>query len=98
MIERGVGSRTGTMAWESFTRGGLLRSIPKGTIYLSAMGTFGEVESFFAEGKEGFDGMKLEASRGLFIYGFNLHQGSRFNPNGSWRWRMIESIKHIQIM
>jgi hypothetical protein len=31
------------------------------------MGTFGEVESFYAEGKEGFDGMKLEASRGLFI-------------------------------
>jgi hypothetical protein len=31
------------------------------------MGTFREVESFYAEGKEGFDGMKLEASRGLFI-------------------------------
>jgi hypothetical protein len=31
------------------------------------MGTFGEVESFYAEWKEGFDGMKLEASRGLFI-------------------------------
>jgi hypothetical protein len=67
MIVRGVGSRIGTMAWESFTRGGLLRSIPKGTICLSAMGTFGEVESFYEEGKEGFDGMKLEASRRLFI-------------------------------
>jgi hypothetical protein len=31
------------------------------------MGTFGEVESFYVEGKEGFDGMELEASRGLFI-------------------------------
>jgi hypothetical protein len=31
------------------------------------MGTFGDVESFYAEGKEGFDEMKLEASRGLFI-------------------------------
>jgi hypothetical protein len=31
------------------------------------METFGEVESFYAEGKESFDGMKLEASRGLFI-------------------------------
>jgi hypothetical protein len=67
MTMRGVGSRIGTMAWESSTRGGWLRSISKGTICLSAMGTFGEVESFYAEGKEGFDGMKLEASRGLFI-------------------------------
>jgi hypothetical protein len=31
------------------------------------MGTFGEVESFYEEGKEGFDGMKLEASTRLFI-------------------------------
>jgi hypothetical protein len=67
MTARRVGSRIGTMAWESSTGVGWLRSIPKGTIYLSAMKTFGEVESFYAEGKEGFDGMKLEASRGLFI-------------------------------
>jgi hypothetical protein len=67
MTMRGVGSRKGTMAWESSTRGGWLRSISKGMICLSSMGTFGEVESFYAEGKEGFDGMKLEASRGLFI-------------------------------
>jgi hypothetical protein len=67
MTARGVGSRTGMMAWESSTRGGWLRSIPKGTICLSAMETFGEVKSFYVEGKEGFDGMKLEASRGLFI-------------------------------
>jgi hypothetical protein len=67
MTMRGVGSRIGTMAWESFTRGGLLRSIPKGMICLSSMGTLGEVESFYAEGKEGFDGMRLEASRDLFI-------------------------------
>jgi hypothetical protein len=31
------------------------------------MKTFGEVESFYAEGKEGFDGMNLEASKGFFI-------------------------------
>jgi hypothetical protein len=67
MTIRGVGSRIGTMAWESFTGGGWLRSIPKGMIYLSAMGTFGEVESFYAERKKCFDGMKLEASKGLFI-------------------------------
>jgi hypothetical protein len=67
MTARGVGSRTGMIAWESSTRGGWLRSIPKGMICLSAMGTFGEVESFYAEGKEVFDGIKLEASRGLFI-------------------------------
>jgi hypothetical protein len=67
MIARGVGSRTGTMAWESSTRDGWLRSIPKRMICLSTIGTFGEVESFYAKGKEGFDGMKLEASRGLFI-------------------------------
>jgi hypothetical protein len=97
MTARGVGSRIAMMAWESSTEGGWLRSIPKGTICLSAMGTFGEVESFYAEGKEGFDGMKLEANRGLiYIGGFNLHQGSRFNPNGSLRRRMIESIRNIQ--
>jgi hypothetical protein len=67
MIARGVGSRIGMIAWESSTGGGWLRSIPKGMICLSAMGTFREVESFYAEGKKGFDGMKLEASRGLFI-------------------------------
>jgi hypothetical protein len=67
MTVRGVGSRTGTMAWESFTGGGLLRFIPNGTICLSVLGTFREVESFYAEGKEGSDGMRLEASRGLFI-------------------------------
>jgi hypothetical protein len=33
MTIRGVGSRIGTMAWESFTGGGWLRSIPKGMIY-----------------------------------------------------------------
>jgi hypothetical protein len=47
--------------------GGWLRSILKGTIYLSAMGTFGEAESFYVEGKESFDGIKLKAGRGLFI-------------------------------
>jgi hypothetical protein len=31
------------------------------------MGTFAEVKSFYAEGKAVFDGIKLEASRGLFI-------------------------------
>jgi hypothetical protein len=67
MTKRGVGSRTGTMAWESSTGGGWLRSILKGMICLSAMGTFGEVESFYVEGKESFDGIKLKASKGLFI-------------------------------
>jgi hypothetical protein len=67
MTARGVGSRIGTMAWKSSTRGGWLRSIPKGTICLSAMGTFAEVKSFYAEGNAAFDGIKLEASRGLFI-------------------------------
>jgi hypothetical protein len=63
------------------------------------MGTFGEVESFYVEGKEGFDGTRLEASRGLaYIRGVNLHQGSRFKRNGWWRRRMIKSIKHIQIL
>jgi hypothetical protein len=67
MTARGVGSRIGTMAWESLTGGGLLRSILKGMICLLAMGSFGEVERFYAEGKEGFDGMKLEASRGCLL-------------------------------
>jgi hypothetical protein len=67
MTAREVGSRIGMMAWESYTGGGWLRSIPKGMICLSAVGTFRAVESFYAEGKEGFDGMKLEASSGLFI-------------------------------
>jgi hypothetical protein len=31
------------------------------------MGTFGEAKSFYAERNEGFDGMRLEASKGLFI-------------------------------
>jgi hypothetical protein len=67
MTVRGVGSRIGMMARESSTGGGWLRSIPKRIICLSAMGTFREVETFYAEGKEGFDRIKLEASRGLFI-------------------------------
>jgi hypothetical protein len=38
MTVRGVGSRIGTMARESSTGGGWLRSIPMGMICLSAMG------------------------------------------------------------
>jgi hypothetical protein len=80
MKVRGVGSRAGTMAWESFTRGGLLRSIPKGTICLSTVGTFEEVERFYAEGKEGFDGMKLEASRGCLYRRVQLAPRVKIQP------------------
>jgi hypothetical protein len=54
------------MARGSSIGGSLLRSVPKGMIYLSAMGTR-EEESFAAVGEECFDGMAIEVGRGLFI-------------------------------
>ena len=65
-MSRGRGSPTGTMARGSSIGGSLLRSVPKGMICLSAMGTRAE-ESFAAIGKEYFDEMAMEASGGLFI-------------------------------
>jgi hypothetical protein len=70
---------------------------PEGDDLLVGHGNFGEVESSFAEGRESFNGMRLEASRGVVYIGrFNLHQGSRSNPNGLSRRRMIKSIGNIQ--
>jgi hypothetical protein len=54
------------MARGSSIGGSLLRSVPKQMICLSAMGTR-EEESFAAVGEECFDGMAIEAGRGLFI-------------------------------
>ena len=65
-MARGRGSPTGTMARVSSIGGSLLRSVPKGMICLSAMGTRAE-ESFAAIGEECFDGMAMEAGEGLFI-------------------------------
>ena len=64
-MARGRGSPIGTMARGSSIGGSLLRSVPKGMICLSAMGTRAE-ESFAAIGKEYFDGMAMEAGGGLF--------------------------------
>ena len=65
-MARGRGSPVGTMARGSSIGGSLLRSIEKGMICLSAMGTEVE-ESFATVGEECFDGMAMEAGRGLFI-------------------------------
>jgi len=65
-MARGRGSPTGTMARGSSIGGSLLRSVPKGMIYLSAMGT-GAEESFAAIGEEYFNGMAMEVGGGLFI-------------------------------
>ena len=62
----GRGSPIGTMARGSSIGGSLLRSVAKGMICLSAMGTRAE-ESFATVGEECFDGMAMEAGRGLFI-------------------------------
>ena len=64
-MDRGRGSPTGTMARGSSIGGSLLRSVPKGMICLSAMGT-GAEESFAAVGEEHFVGMAMEADGGLF--------------------------------
>ena len=65
-MARGRGSPTGTMARGSSIGGSLLRSVPKGMICLSAMGTRVEV-SFASVGEEYFDGMSIEVGEGLFI-------------------------------
>ena len=65
-MARGRSSPTGTMATGSSIGGSLLRSVPKGMICLSAMGTRAE-ESFAAVGEEYFDGVAMEAGGGLFI-------------------------------
>ena len=65
-MARGRGSPIGTMARGSSIGGSLLMSVPKGMIFLSAMGP-GAEESFVAIGEECFDGMAMEAGRGLFI-------------------------------
>ena len=65
-MARGRGSPVGTMARGSSIGGSLLRSVPKGMICLSAMGTRAE-ESFAAVGEEYFDGVAMEAGEGLFI-------------------------------
>ena len=65
-MARGRGSPIGTMARGSSIGGSLLRSVPKGMICLSAMGTRVE-ESFAAVKEEYFDGMAMEAGGGLFI-------------------------------
>jgi hypothetical protein len=49
---RGVGSRIGTIARESSTRGGWLRSIPKGMICLLAMETFGRWRAPMQKGRK----------------------------------------------
>ena len=54
------------MAIGSSIGGSLLRSVPKGIICLSAMGTRAE-ESFATVGEECFDGMAMDAAEGLFI-------------------------------
>ena len=65
-MARGRGSPIGTMAIGSSIGGSLLRSVPKGIICLSAMGTRAE-ESFATVGEECFDGMAMEAGNDLFI-------------------------------
>ena len=65
-MARGRGSPTRTMARGSSIGGSMFRSVPKGMIYLSAMGTRAE-ESFAAVGEEYFDEMAMEVGRGLFI-------------------------------
>ena len=65
-MARGRGSPTGIMARGSSIGGSLLRSVPKGMIYLSAMG-IGAEESFATVGEEYFDGMAMETGRGSFI-------------------------------
>ena len=65
-MARRRGSPIGTMARGSSIGGSLLRSVPKGMICLSAMGTEVE-ESFATVGEEYFDGMAMEAGGGLFI-------------------------------
>jgi len=65
-MARGRGSPTRTMARGSSIGGSMLRLVPKGMICLSAMGT-GMEESFATVGEEYFDGMAMEAGRGLFI-------------------------------
>jgi hypothetical protein len=62
--------------------GFLLRSTPKGTICLLAIGPW-EEGSFFAAGDEKIVGMALEVSRGLFIWGRKGQHGSRSIHNGS---------------
>jgi hypothetical protein len=66
IVAKGRGSPIGTMAKDSSIGGSLLRSVPKGMICLSAMGTR-EEEIFAAVGEECFDGMAIEAGGGLFI-------------------------------
>jgi hypothetical protein len=44
------------------------------------VGTFEEVERFYAEGKEGFDGMKLEASRGCLYRRVQLAPRVKIQP------------------
>ena len=65
-MARGRGTPIGTMARGSSIGGSLLRSVAKGMICLSAMGTRAE-ESFAAVGEEYFDGVAMEAGGGLFI-------------------------------
>ena len=56
----------GMMLSAKASLGFLLRSTPKGTISLLAIGTW-EEESFFAIGDERLVGMSFKASRGFFI-------------------------------
>ena len=65
-MARGRGSSIGTMARCSSRGGSSLRSVPKGLICLSALGTRVE-ETFAAVGDEYFDRMAMEAGGGLFI-------------------------------
>ena len=65
-MARGRGSPIGTMARGSSIGGSLLRSVPKGMICLSTMGTRAK-ESFATVGEECFDGMAMEEGEGLFI-------------------------------
>ena len=65
-MARGRGSPTKAMTRSSSIGGSLLRSVPKGLICLSALGTRVE-ETFAAVGDEYFDRMAMEAGGGLFI-------------------------------
>ena len=65
-MARGRGSPIGTMARGSSIGGSLLRSVPKGMICLSTMGTRAE-ESFAVVREECFDVMAMKIGGGLFI-------------------------------
>ena len=60
---------------------GLLRSTPKGTISLSAIGTW-EEESFVAAGDERLVGMALEANRASLYRGEKQAIGVKIYPLG----------------